>query len=87
MNNGAIFGLCMLGGLAVQGISQLIRYPAVKKESEELIKRIPEMTATDMEVYLKLNRQLPCMPFDICGRVRNEALSEVAKAFRKKNEA
>lgn len=87
MNNRTIFGLCILGGLAVQGISQLVRYPAVKKESEELIRHIPEMSAKDMDIFLKLNRPLPCMPFDICGRVKNEALGEVVRALRKKNEA
>lgn len=87
MKSGAIFGLCMLGGLVVQEISQMVRYPAAKKEAEELVRRIPEMSARDMDVYLKLNRPIPCMPFDICGRVRNEALGEVLKALRKKNEA
>lgn len=87
MKSGAIFGLFMLGGLAMQGISQMVRYPAAKKEAEELVRRISEMSAKDMDVYLKLNRPLPCTPFDICGRVRNEALGEVLKALRKKNEA
>lgn len=87
MRSGAIFGLCMLGGIAVQGISQMIRYPAAKKGAEELVRRIPEMSAEEMDGILKLNRRpLPCLPFDICGRVRNEALGEVVKALRKKNE-
>ena len=84
MKSGAIFGLCMLGGIAVQGISQMIRYPAAKKGAEELVRRIPEMSAEEMDDILKLNR--PRLPFDICGRVRNEALGEVVKALRKKNE-
>lgn len=44
------------------------------------------MSAEEMDGILKLNRPLPCLPFDICGRVRNEALGEVVKALRKKNE-
>ena len=87
MRSGAIFGLCMLGGIAVQGISQMIRYPAAKKEAEELVRRISEMSAEEMDGILKLNRPIPCLPFDICGRVRQEALEEVAKALRKKNKA
>ena len=48
MKSGAIFGLCMLGGIAVQGISQMIRYPAAKKGAEELVRRIPEMSAEEV---------------------------------------
>lgn len=81
MKSGAIFGLCMLGVIAVQGISQMIRYPAAKKGAEELVRRIPEMSAEEMDGILKLNRPLPCLPFDICGRVRNEALGEVVKGL------
>ena len=84
MNNGALLGLCILGGLATGGIGQLIRYPAVKREAENLIRRIPDMTEKEMELFLKLNRPIPALPFDICGRVRYDALMEVSRALGNK---
>ena len=57
MKSGAIFGLCMLGGIAVQGISQMIRYPAAKKGAEELVRRIQEMSAEEMD---------GTVPFPVC---------------------
>lgn len=84
MNNGALFGLCVLGALATGGIRQLIRYPAVKREAEKLIESIPDMTENDMALCLKLNRPIPPLPFDVCGRIRYDALNKVTKALAAK---
>lgn len=82
MKNGII--ALLVGAVAIEGLIQCARYPKAKRTADEWLERIPTMTEDELEFFLKLNRSIPRLPFDVRGKEAEKVIREAIKTLAKK---